>query len=154
MEIGCDKLCVTSCDKIWRKSQEVDNTVLPYYYKPKELVNMVLNPAGTNADRVVQFSASLGLIASDGGEPYTDKLKKDKSTNEKIALYIDRMEHIVTDVMRAKTVDQIENGISDISEEIKERLNREVFQKAFQLTEDNEIAIEVQEVLILRPVIQ
>ena len=115
---------------------------------------MVLNPAGTNADRVVQFSASLGLIASDGGEPYTDKLKKDKSTNEKIALYIDRMEHIVTDVMRAKTVDQIENGISDISEEIKERLNREVFQKAFQLTEDNEIAIEVQEVLILRPVIQ
>ena len=116
------------------KEEEVD--VLPYYYSPLELQKIAINPAGTNADRIAQFSVTLGLSARNLEEDdpaeqnITDKLAERADITDKITLYMSGVKAVLREVMSSKTVDELEEDyLPLVQDEIKDRLNQEIFQK-------------------------
>lgn len=106
---------------------------LPYYFSPKELQKIVINPAGGEPVHVVLLSVTLGL-EDNGGEQATAALAKDRSLSEKLDPYMRKSQAIVIDILRSKTLVQFHDRkyTPEIATEIKDRLNEEVFAKAFK----------------------
>ena len=146
--------------EITRGGQQQEREKLPYYYSSERLENMTANPAGTNASRFVMFSVQLGLVAYNRDkkppdDDVTDSLQPDDDTHTKLAPFNSKIKGIIVEVMRLKTIDQLSaEFLADVKDEIRQRLNREVFQKVFALTEDNNIEVEVQEVVFSDLIIQ
>lgn len=127
-------------------------TRLPYYYKSAELKNIVSNPAGTNAQRIVMASIQLGLVGYDRSkkppkDDITNKLGEDMQLLQKIDQNAAKMKSIVVKVLRTKTVDQLDGErLTQVEEEIRRRLNDEIFKRIFDVDEKNTREISVQEV--------
>ena len=73
----------------------------------------------------------------------------------KIGENIGLVKSIFIEVVRAKTIDQLEGEyIKDVQEEIKQRLNNEVFPHLFDEKEDDQKEIKVEEILFTKMIIQ
>ena len=135
-------------------AQEDGENVLPYYFSPLELAKIAINPSGTNADRIAQFSVTLGLVATNTDEDkpedrdITGQLaEKTELALDKITPYLPRIKAVVREVMSSKTMDELEPEFEPlVRDEIKDRLNREIFKKIFKIGEENKIEVKVQDV--------
>ena len=79
-----------------------------------------------------------------GGEPVTTKIEP----------YLPRAKSIIIGVLRSKTIDQLDSeGAVGVLDEIRKRLNQQLFQKLFTIAED-EMRIEVKEVITSGFVVQ
>lgn len=132
---------------------------LPYLYSSAELKSIVINPAGTNASRFAMFTVVLGLMAVDHGknlpEDVTGDLAKDADVLAKIGLYDRMIKSIITQIMQKKTIDQLDAMvIHKVKDEIRVRLNKDVFQELFQIDGYNKKKIQVQSVMFPDFIIQ
>lgn len=125
---------------------------LPYYYKSAELKNIASNPAGTDGQRIVVVSVQLGLVGYDRGkkppkDDITGKLGENAPLLQKIDQHAAKMKSIVVKVLRSKTIDQLDGErLAQVEEEIRRRLNDEIFKRIFVVDEKNTREISVQEV--------
>ncbi len=133
-----------------------EKKTLPYYLA--ELDGITVNPAGTNSSRFVVISAQLGVSGrdKDGKEvklaDFVDVFGEDVG---KIQDYNGLVRSILIEVVRSKTIDQLEGEyIKDVQEEIKQRLNSEVFPHLFDEKEDDKKAMKVEEILFTKMIIQ
>lgn len=129
---------------------------LPFYLP--ETLKVTANPAGTNSDRFVVISIELGLVGkNEDGEDVkpADFPATFASEVGKITQYIGRVKAIILEIVRSKTMDQLESeNISEVQKEIKRRLNKEVFQYLFDPEEDGKKDISVSEVIFPEIIIQ
>ena len=129
---------------------------LPFYL-PEEL-KVTANPAGTNSDRFVVISVELGLVGkNEDGEDVkpADFPATFAAQVGTIAQYIGRVKAIILEIVRSKTMDQLESdNIAEVQKEIKRRLNKEVFQYLFDPEEDGKKDIRVSEVIFPEIIIQ
>lgn len=146
--------------EITRDGQQQERQKLPYYYSSEKLENMTANPAGTNASRFAMFSVQLGLVAYDRDEKppdddITDSLQPDHDLFVKLAMYESKIKAIIVQVVRLKTIDQLSAELlPEVKDEIRQQLNREVFQKIFAPEDNDNIEVEVQEVVFSDIIIQ
>lgn len=125
---------------------------LPYYYKSAELKNITSNPAGTNAERVVMASVQIGLVGYDHSkkppkDDITGKLGENVQLLKKIDLHAAKMKSIITKVLRNKTIDQLDgDNLALVEEEIRRRINDEIFKRVFVVDAKHHLEISVQEV--------
>lgn len=135
---------------------EAEENILPYYYQSDKLQSIAANPAGTNAERFVVISVELGLVGRDeDGERLEDKAFEDAAIMGKIDGYMPRIRSVLIQVIRSKTIDQLSEGedFEEVKDEIRKRLNQEVFDRLFSLGEDKR-TIKVTEVNVSSLVIQ
>ena len=143
-----------------RSGQEEEKFRLPFYYSPELLGNITANPAGTNSERFVVITVQLGLEAynrdeSPPDDDITEKLAEDTTTLEKIGLYDRRIVSVINRIIRLKTVDELEGEfIHEIEDEIREKLNKNIFQRLFRVDDENKIEVIVAEVDISNLIIQ
>jgi flagellar basal body-associated protein FliL len=133
--------------------QDEEDEALPYYLGPPELAKIAINPAGTNADRIAQFGIILGLVAANTEEDkpedrnITSQLGEKAEIMDKITPYMSKVKAIVLEVLSSKTMDELEPELRPlVLEEIKDRINQEVFRHVFKITDNNKIEVKVQEV--------
>ena len=136
----------TEIAQVVTPEEEADQ--LPFLYTHENLMQIATNPAGTNMSRFVVVDIALGLVGWDkdgaameietvGGEPVTKKIEP----------YLPRVESIIIGVLRSKHIDELESGqFAEVKDEIRKRLNQELFQRLFTLGKD-EMRIEVKEVV-------
>jgi len=133
--------------------------ILPHYYTSENL-KITANPAGTNAERFVVASVQLGLVAFNREEKppddnITDNIDADPEILPKIARYEPKIRAILNEIIRSKTVDQFDSeAIVEVQDEMKERLNNEVFQRLFASDEENKKEVKVQEIVFSELLIQ
>lgn len=130
---------------------------LPFYL-PEEL-KITANPAGTNSDRFVVISVELGLVGkNEDGEDVKPADFADTFADQfgAISQYIGRVKAIILEIVRSKTMDQLESdNIAEVQKEIKRRLNKEVFDHLFVDKEEHgEKKISVSEVIFPEIIIQ
>jgi len=146
--------------EITRGGQEEERTALPYYYSSSTLTSITANPAGTNAERFVMFSVQLGLVAynSDDDPPDNDVTKtlgENADLLAQIGLYDLLIKSLIVEIVRLKTVDELDGEIiHEVRDEIRQRLNKDVFQKLFAPSDDNPIEVEIQGVVFSDIIIQ
>ena len=62
---------------------------------------------------------------------------------------------IIIEVMRSKTIAELSSeNIPVVQEEMKKRLNKEVFQRIFKVDQENKKEIKIKEVIITKIIIQ
>lgn len=135
---------------------------LPFYYPGSFLTNITANPAGTNGERFLVFDLELGLKGADGEEehPGVDDKWDDENFTKTFDKFMPRIKSIVTEIMRSKTVNQLEGEfLKDAKQEMKTRLNQEIFVKIFKQKKGDcfgctGYTITVEDVNISRLVIQ
>ena len=143
-----------------RSGQEEEKFRLPFYYSPELLGNITANPAGTNSERFVVITVQLGLEAynrdeSPPDDDITGKLAENTTVLEKIGLYDRRIVSVINRIIRLKTVDELEGEfIHEIEDEIREKLNKNIFQRLFRVDDENKIEVIVAEVDISNLIIQ
>jgi flagellar basal body-associated protein FliL len=143
-----------------RGGTETKRTALPFLYASDELKSITANPAGTNATRIVMFSIKLGLVATDHDknppkDDITMGLAEDTDVLEMIGTYDSIIRSIIVQVVRLRTVDQLDGGrLGEVQEEIRKRVNQEVFQKLFPLDDEHSKEIQVDEVIFSDIIIQ
>jgi len=142
-----------------RGGADEERTALPFLYSSPELKSITANPAGTNASRFVMFTVRLGLVARDHDEnppkDITDSLKDDADLLAKIGEYDAMIKEIITQIVRLKTVDELDaERIDEVKDEIKLRLNKDIFQKLFQIDDDNKREVQVHKVIFADFIIQ
>jgi flagellar basal body-associated protein FliL len=105
---------------------------LPTYYSPDGLKKIATNPAGTNATRFVQFDVQLGLVDQanvplpEGADPAAPPWAAELDKN------LGKVKAIIVEVMRAKTIDQLDSEVlPEVQEEIRRKLNQQVFERVF-----------------------
>jgi flagellar basal body-associated protein FliL len=139
-----------------QRGPEAEAKGLPFYLPEK--LKVTANPAGTNSDRFVVISVELGLVGLDeDGEEVkpADFPATFISEVGKINQYIGRVKAIILEIVRSKTMDQLEsNNISEVQKEIKRRLNKEVFEYLFDAAEDGKKEIRISEVIFPEIIIQ
>jgi len=93
----------------------------PYFFRHDELTSMVVNPAGTNAERFMMFSVQLeiGNVAT---------VAEAKEVDAQLGQYASLIKATLTEVMRAKTIEQIQQdpGFKKIRREMQEALQVKV----------------------------
>ena len=133
---------------------------MPFYYASTGLSSITVNPAGTNAQRFAMINAQLGLVAHDRSlkpqaDNITGKLKDDKIILGKVERNLPKIRSIISQVVRKKTIDELtEERVGAVEEEVRNRLNREVFEPLFTSDEKNKKEVRVQEVVFSDLVIQ
>ena len=143
-----------------RSGQEEEKSRLPFYYSPELFGNITANPAGTNSERFVVITVQLGLEAynrdeSPPDDDITEKLAEDTTTLEKIGLYDRRIVSVINRIIRLKTVDELEGEfIHEIEDEIRDKLNKDIFGRLFRVDDENKIEVIVAEVDISNIIIQ
>ena len=142
-----------------RGRSDEERTALPFLYSSPELKSITANPAGTNASRFIMFTVRLGLVARDHDESppedITDKLKEDPDLLPQIGEYDAMIKEIITQIVRLKTIDELDaERIEEVKDEIKLRLNKDVFQKLYQIDDDNKREIQVHKVVFADFIIQ
>ncbi len=140
--------------------EEQTKTRLPYYYQSKEMGSITANPAGTNAERFVVVSVQLGLEAYNRDEDPPDDditggLAENAEILDKIKLYDQRIISVIGKTIRLKTIDELDGAfIHEIEDEIRKRLNNEIFSRLFAVTEEQKTEVIVSEVDISQIIMQ
>ena len=144
-----------------RSGQQEERSRLPFYYTSSALESITANPAATNSERFVVLTVQLGLEAynrdeSPPDDDITDSLaEKGNEIIEKIKLYDQRIVSVVSKTARRKTIDELDGEfIHEIEEEIRKRLNKEIFERLFRVDEDHTTEVIVTEVDISSMIIQ
>ena len=145
--------------QIPNKKEEVSNR-LPYIYESKKLQTITANPAGTNSERFVVLSVQLGLEAynteeSPPDDDITDALKDNAEVLARIALYDLKIKALITSIIRGKTVDELDAQFqNELESEMRDVLNREIFDRLFKLDDENKTKVRILEVNISDIIIQ
>ncbi len=145
-----------------RSGQVEEKSRLPYYYSSEALGTITANPAGTNSERFVVLTVQLGLEIYDRDESppdddITNSFNKDNNPDEleKIAAYDQKIVSVIAKTVRRKTIDELDGEfIHEIENEIRKRLNKEIFERLFVVTEEKKIEVIVSEVDISNIIIQ
>jgi flagellar basal body-associated protein FliL len=145
-----------------RSGQVEEKSRLPYYYSSEALGTITANPAGTNSERFVVLTVQLGLEIYDRDESppdddITNSFNKDNNPEEleKIAAYDQKIVSVIAKTVRRKTIDELDGEfIHEIEDEIRKRLNKEIFERLFVVTEEKKIEVIVSEVDISNIIIQ
>jgi len=119
----------------------------PYFFRHDELTSMVVNPAGTNAERFAMFSVQLeiGNVATEA---------EAKEVDAQLGQYASLIKATLIEVMRAKTIEQVEGaGIKKVRREMQEALQRKVMGRMGK-REGGRGKIEIREVVISDLIIQ
>lgn len=134
---------------------------LPFIYdSPKVLRTITANPAGTNSERFVVLSVQLGLEAynteeSPPDDDITGALKDNTTVLDKIALYDLKIKALITSIIRGKTVDELDAQFqNELENEMRDVLNREIFDRLFKIDEENKTKVRIVEVNISDIIIQ
>ncbi|MBT6623487.1 MAG: hypothetical protein HOB41_26755, partial [Gemmatimonadetes bacterium] len=115
---------------------------------------------GTNSERFVVLTVQLGLEVYDRGESppdddITGKMADRADITDKIDLYGQRIVSVISKTVRIKTIDELDGEfIHEIEDEVRKRLNKEIFERLFTVTEDQTIEVIVSEVDISNIIIQ
>ena len=140
--------------------EEQTKTRLPYYYTSKEMGSITANPAGTNAERFVVISVQLGLEAYNRDEDPPDDditggLAENADILDKIKLYDQRIISVISKTIRLKTIDELDGAfMHEVEDEIRKRLNNEIFARLFAVTEEQKTEVTVSEVDISNIIMQ
>ena len=129
---------------------------LPFYYQNDLLKNVTANPAGTNGERFLVFDVELGLAGknADGDKLGDIIFKDDEVFKTKMEKFMPLIKSIVTEIMRSKTVNELEGEFfKEVKDEIETDLNEKVFVKIFKKKKDG-FTIRVKDVNVSRLVIQ
>ena len=119
----------------------------PYFFRHDELTSMVVNPAGTNAERFLMFSVMLeiGNVAT---------VAEAKEADAQLGQYASLIKATLTEVMRAKTIEQMqEPGLKKIRRVMQEALQMKVVERIGK-REGGRGKIEIREVVISDLIIQ
>jgi len=149
-----------SVELLSSSGEETTKTRLPYYYHSEEMGSITANPAGTNSERFVVVSVQLGLEAYNrDDDPPDDDITGDLAENtdllDKIKLYDQRIISVISKTMRLKTIDELDGElIEETEDEIRKRLNDEIFARLFAVTEEQKIEVIVSEVDIANIIVQ
>ena len=134
---------------------------LPYIYdSPKVLRTITANPAGTNSERFVVLSVQLGLEAynteeSPPDDDITGDLKNNTVVLERIGEYDLKIKALITSIIRGKTVDELDAQFqNELEGEMRDVLNREIFDRLFKIDEENKTKVRIVEVNISDIIIQ
>ena len=134
---------------------------LPFIYdSPKVLRTITANPAGTNSERFVVLSVQLGLEAynteeSPPDDDITGVLKDNADVLAKIALYDLKIKALITSIIRGKTVDELDAQFqNELESEMRDVLNREIFDRLFKIDDENKTKVRIVEVNISDIIIQ
>lgn len=141
------------------QSLEVENgeETLPFYFQSDDLKDIPANPAGTNAERFVVVSVILGLKATDteSGDDITAGLGENELVTAKLTGYTQRIRAIVVNIVRSKTIDQLESEfIDEVKDEIKRKLNADLLSRLFKIDENNKVKVVIEEVEFSSIIIQ
>ena len=142
------------------RGEEQTKTRLPYFYQSKEMGSITANPAGTNAERFVVVSVQLGLEAYNRDEDPPDDditggLAENAEILDKIKLYDQRIISVIGKTIRLKTIDELDGEfIHEIEDEMRKRLNNEIFARLFPVTEEKKTEVKVSEVDISQIIMQ
>ena len=137
-------------------AQDEGDEGLPFYYQNDLLKNVTANPAGTNGERFLVFDVELGLAGknADGDKLGDIIFKDDEVFKTKMEKFMPLIKSIVTEIMRSKTVNELEGEFfKEVKDEIETDLNEKVFVKIFKKKKDG-FTIRVKDVNISRLVIQ
>lgn len=143
-----------------RSGQVEEKSRLPFYYTTEAMGAITANPAGTNSERFVVLTVQLGLEAYDRGEDppdddITEGLPENTVITDKIGLYDQRIVSVISKTIRLKTIDELDGEfIHEIEDEVRKRLNKEIFERLFTVTEEKKIEVIVSEVDISNIIIQ
>ena len=133
---------------------------LPYYYVTSELQKIITNPADTDGQRFVSVSVQLGLVAYDRSKKppdvdITHQLTADSKLIARIAPYHTRIRSIVVAVLRTKDMSALEgNAVDAVERDIRNKLNTELFERVFAITDRETRQLLVQEVVFSDFVVQ
>ncbi|MBT3342336.1 MAG: flagellar basal body-associated FliL family protein [Gemmatimonadetes bacterium] len=132
-----------------------DSDELPFYYKNEILDKITANPAGTNAQRFVVVGVELGLIGNNGdGDVMTaDEVMADPEL-PKVDANLGLIKSIILDALSSKYIDQIEAERPDIVADLKEELNRRVFNRIPWGDDDDQKSIRISDVIFTTLIIQ
>ena len=146
--------------QIQPKKEDVRDRLPFIYDSPKVLRTITANPAGTNSERFVVLSVQLGLEAynteeSPPDDDITGALKDNTTVLEKIALYDLKIKALITSIIRGKTVDELDAQFqNELEGEMRDVLNREIFDRLFKIDEENKTKVRIVEVNISDIIIQ
>jgi flagellar basal body-associated protein FliL len=85
----------------------------------------------------------------------TSSLGENAAVLDKIVLYDLKIKSTIMTILRGKTVDELDaQFIHEVQDEIRKRLNKEIFERLFKLDDENKIEVRVVEVNISDLVIQ
>ena len=148
--------------EVYSGGDKGEMTQLPFYYSKEEFKTITANPAGTNSERFVVVSVQLGLLIYDAdGEDVTEVFNKEetevlsKAPLKQLLKYDNRIISVVNKTLRLKTVDQLQGEfIQDTEDEIRDKLNNEIFYRLFPADDDDKTKVEVSEVDFLNIIIQ
>ena len=133
---------------------------LPYYYSSEAMGAITANPAGTNSERFVVLTVQLGLEAynrdeSPPDDDITEGLSENTAVRDEIGLYDQRIVSVISKTVRLKTIDELDGEfIHEIEDEIRKRLNKEIFERLFPVNEEQKTEVIVSEVDISNIIIQ
>ncbi len=145
-----------------RQGQEEEKSRLPYLYVSENLKTITANPAGTNSERFVVLSVQLGLEAYNTEEspPDNDITANIEEAHQedviaKIALYDLKIKSLIMRTIRGKTVDELDAQFQDeIEDQLRQIINKEIFERLFQVDDENKIEVRVVELNISDIIIQ
>ena len=146
--------------QIQPKKEDVRDRLPFIYDSPKVLRTITANPAGTNSERFVVLSVQLGLEAynteeSPPDDDITGALKDNADVLAKIALYDLKIKALITSIIRGKTVDELDAQFqNELEGEMRDVLNREIFDRLFKIDEENKTKVRIVEVNISDIIIQ
>ncbi len=135
-----------------------DGLRLPHYYAPEAFQRLIVNPAGTNAQRYILTSVELGLKSYDRTakppkDDITDKLAQDAVVMETLGRYVGKMRSIMSESLSRRRIGEFDRReLIPIQQEIRDRINQEVLRPAFPPATKRQIV--VVEVLFTEMVIQ
>ena len=135
---------------------EEDSDALPYFYTNEMLDKITANPAGTNAQRYVVAGVQLGLIGYDGDGVLMkpQDVAIDAEMNLKVGASLGLIKSLILNALSTKYIDQIENERPEFLLELKNELNRKVFNRIPWGEDEDQKAFRVQEVIFTTMIIQ
>ncbi|MFL2540410.1 MAG: flagellar basal body-associated FliL family protein [Candidatus Latescibacterota bacterium] len=159
-EEGQEDLIPEQTVELLSGGQQEEKSRLPFYYTSEGLSAITANPAATNSERFVVLTVQLGLEAynrdeSPPDDDITGDLKDNTEVLDKIKLYDQRIVSVISKTARRKTVDELDGEfLHEIEDEIRKRLNKEIFERLFRVDEDHTTEVIVTEVDISNMIIQ
>ena len=128
---------------------EGETDQLPFYYSTEDFKSITANPAGTNSERFIVASIQLGLLIYKDEENITEEVTEAGSAHEsltRLAQYNSKIVSVVNKTLRLKTIDELQGEfIQDIENEIRDKLNNEIFGRLYGVNEDDDIKVKVSE---------
>jgi flagellar basal body-associated protein FliL len=133
-----------------------ESDALPYFYTNEMLDQITANPAGTNAQRFVVAGVQLGLTGTNGdGEVMTiEEVALDSEMTLKVGVALGLIKSVILEALSTRYIDQIENERAQFLLDVRDELNRKVFNKIPWGEEDDLKSFRIQEVIFTKLIIQ